>query len=69
MKRLMIITLIVFISTIGLILDSFGQQPQYGGILRRINAMAGDEAVVWDIAIPADPAAPSRVARKERLAP
>jgi hypothetical protein len=38
MKKLLIITLIVFVSTIALVLDSFSQpQPQYGGILRRIN--------------------------------
>jgi len=39
MKKLLIITLIVFVSTIALVFNSFGQQqPQYGGILRRINA-------------------------------
>jgi len=39
MKKFVIITSIVFILTIILVFDSFSQpQPQYGGILRRINA-------------------------------
>jgi ABC-type transport system substrate-binding protein len=39
LKKLLIISLIVFVSTIGIVFESFGQpQPQYGGILRRINA-------------------------------
>jgi peptide/nickel transport system substrate-binding protein len=36
MKKFLFITLIVFISTIGLVFDSFGQQPQYGGIVKMI---------------------------------
>ena len=37
MKKFLIITLIVFVSTVGLVFDSFGEQkPRYGGILREI---------------------------------
>ena len=37
MKKFLIITLIVFVSTVGLVFNSFGEQkPRYGGILREI---------------------------------
>ena len=42
MKKLLIIALIVFISTIGLIFNSFGaQEPQYGGIMRIVAPAGG----------------------------
>jgi peptide/nickel transport system substrate-binding protein len=39
MKKFLIITLVVSISMVGLVLDSFGKEkPRYGGILRQISA-------------------------------
>ena len=38
LRKNLIIALIIFVATIGFVLESYGQpQPQYGGILRRIN--------------------------------
>ena len=35
MKKVLVITLLIFFSTVCLVLNSFGEQkPQYGGILR-----------------------------------
>ena len=37
MKKFLLITFIVIFSTVGLVSNSFGEQPKYGGILTRIN--------------------------------
>jgi len=47
MKKLLIITLIVSISTVCLVFNSFGEQkPRYGGILRQISA-SGPRVMGW----------------------
>ena len=38
MKKFLLMALVVFVFTVGLVLDSFAEKkPQYGGILKRIN--------------------------------